>query len=74
MPFSFYMGNQPWIASSSPLAHADLAISESLKLTSLTYKSHFRLFEVMIPFFSKVVLVITSRAQEMCFQSVKSGR
>lgn len=35
MPFSFYMGNQPWIASSSPLAHADLTISESPKLTSL---------------------------------------
>lgn len=73
MPFSFYMSNQLWIASSSPLAHADLTISESLKLTSLTYKSHFRLFEVMIPFFSKVVLVITNRAQELCFHQSSQG-
>lgn len=64
--FSFYMGSRPLIASFRALAHADMTVSESLKLTSLTSRKHFRLFEGNDSFFSKVVLIIPSRAGESC--------
>lgn len=64
--FSFYMGSRPLIASFRALAHADMTVSESLKLTSLTSRKHFRLFEGNDSFFSKVVLIIPSRAGEGC--------
>ena len=57
------------IASLSPFAHADLTVSESSKLSSLT-QTISGCLEVMIPFFGKVILVITSRAQQLlCFVS-----
>lgn len=57
----FISHGQPTIDSFSPLAHADLTVSESLKLSSLTQTTSCCL-EVMISFFGKVILVITSRA------------
>lgn len=56
----------PLIGSFSQLAHAHLTVSESLKLSYLTQTTSGCL-EVMIPFFGKVILVFTSRAQELLF-------